>query len=256
MSIGIMSHVFNEAMMVPHWIEHHRPLVEQMLFIDHHSTDNTVELIKSLAPEAIIVTSKLDAFDCSLTDHEVMDVEKEYLKTEWKVCLNITEFLWCKNLLTILEEQGKEFEAVGLRAYMMVDNQEHSLNEPLWKNRTNGYLDNETSMASRRWRYIHRMEHGGYGLGRHNTSHHSTRDVNWNILFAEFAPWPQAMERKLQVQTRIPAHDKAAGSGIQHIQNQQTLEGFYRSELEKTSDLLLDSNFKMNYDSYITNKGQ
>lgn len=256
MNLGILTHVYNEEMLLPHWIEHHLPLVEQMVIIDHHSTDNTVEVIRSLAPEATIVTSRLHEFDASGTDAEVMDVEASHLSTKWKCCLNVTEFLWCKDLPSILEVQGSEYEAIGLRAYMMVDSELNlPLDEPLWKNRTNGYLDNETSLASRRWRYVHRMEHGGYGLGRHNTAHKATRNVDWNILFAEFSPWPQAVERKMQVQTKIPAHDRAAGAGVQHQQSLQTLDNFYRSELSKSSNLLLDKNFKANYDNYINQRG-
>ena len=255
-SIGSVVHIHNEELLIPHWIAHHQHLYEKMVFIDHHSTDMSLELIGAMAPEAIVVPSRLSEFDAQLVDDEVMGVEEEYLNTDYKITSNITEFMWHDDLQGLLYE-NKEFEAIGFKAYMMVDKDlSLPLDGPLWKDRHNGYLDNETALNSRRWRFIHRMEHGHYGLGRHHVNLKDIKNPDWTILFASFSPWPQAIPRKMQIQHRIPERDKRIGSGIQHMQNLQTLDNFYRSELVKSSDLLLDKTFARNYNSYITPRGR
>lgn len=254
-SIGAVCHIYNEATLLPHWIDHHRGMYEEMVFIDHHSTDDSVGIIKDIAPWAKVIPSRLSEFDAQLVDDEVMEVEKEYLSTQYKITSNITEFMWHDDLQGLLEE-NKEFEAIGFKAYMMVDKDlSLPLDGPLWKDRHHGYLDNETALNSRRWRFIHRMEHGHYGLGRHHVNLKDTKNPDWTILFASFSPWPQAIPRKMQIQSRISARDVSAGSGIQHMQNPVTLNNFYQSELAKSSDLLLDKTFARNYSSYINQRG-
>lgn len=254
-SVGAVCHVYNEALLIPHWIDHHRDIYEEMIFIDHHSTDDSVVLIKDIAPWAKVIPSRLSEFDAQLVDDEVMEVEEEYLNTDYKITSNITEFMWHDDLQGLLYE-NKEFEAIGFKAYMMVDKDlSLPLDGPLWKDRHNGYLDNETALNSRRWRFIHRMEHGHYGLGRHHVNLKDIKNPDWTILFASFSPWPQAIPRKMQIQSRISARDVSAGSGIQHMQNPITLNNFYQSELAKSSDLLLDKTFARNYSSYINQRG-
>lgn len=254
-SIGSVVHLRNEEVLLPHWIAHHWPLYDKMVFIDHQSTDMSLEIIRAMAPGAIVVPSRLSEFDAQLVDDEVMEVEKEYLNTDYKLTSNITEFMWHDDLQGLLEE-NKEFEAIGFKAYMMVDKDlSLPLDGPLWKDRHHGYLDNETALNSRRWRFIHRMEHGHYGLGRHHVNLKDIKNPDWTILFASFSPWPQAIPRKMQIQSRISARDVSVGSGIQHMQNPVTLNNFYQSELAKSSDLLLDKTFKRNYDSYINQRG-
>lgn len=254
-SIGAVCHIYNEALLLPHWIDHHRDIYEEVIFIDHHSTDDSVVLIKDIAPWAKIIPSRLSEFDAQLVDDEVMEVEKEYLNTQYKITSNITEFMWHDDLQGLLEE-NKEFEAIGFKAYMMVDKDlSLPLDGPLWKDRHHGYLDNETALNSRRWRFIHRMEHGHYGLGRHHVNLKDIKNPDWTILFASFSPWPQAIPRKMQIQSRISARDVSVGSGVQHMQNPVTLNNFYQSELAKSSDLLLDKTFARNYSSYIDQRG-
>lgn len=250
-SLGLVTHVWNEEVLLPHWIRHHLPLADDCIIIDHGSTDSTLDICKELAPHWRVVPTKLPAFDAHLLDAEVQETEL-LLSTEWKMALNVTEFLFHSTLRTLMEE-FKDYDAIGFKAYMMVDKVlDLPLDAPLWQNRTFGYMDDGSAMNSRRGRYMHSHDHGHYNLGRHGTSfpRHIESD-DWNILFASFSPWPQAIKRKLQIQERIPLSDKQNGFGIQHLQNTQTLNNFYLQELAKSSDLLLDSNFKMNYDYFV-----
>lgn len=252
--VSIACHIHNESLLLPHWIDHHLNLYDFVTFIDHQSTDNPQGIISSMAPHWKIIPSRLSEFDAQLVDDEVMEIETSF-KTNWRGASNITEFMWHDDLQGLLEE-NKEFEAIGFKAYMMVDKDlSLPLDGPLWKDRHHGYLDNETALNSRRWRFIHRMEHGHYGLGRHHVNLKDTKNPDWTILFASFSPWPQAIPRKMQIQSRISARDVSAGSGIQHMQNPVTLNNFYQSELAKSSDLLLDKTFARNYSSYINQRG-
>lgn len=254
-SLGLVTHVWNEEMLMPHWINHHLPQCEDAIIIDHNSSDRTVEICRELAPHWRVVQTKLAEFDAHLLDQEVQEIEL-LLNTDFKMTLNVTEFLFCKDLPAIMEEH-KDKEAIGFRAYMMVDKDlDLPLDEPLWKNRTHGYLDNWSAMNSRRERYMHSHDHGHYNLGRHGCTFSNIIDSSsWNILFASFSPWPQAVNRRLMIQTKQSQRDILQGSGIQHRQSPETLNNFYQSELAKSKDLLLtDSNFKAHHDFFYPDK--
>lgn len=252
MNLSLLTHVWNEEILLPHWLEHHLALAETGIIIDHGSTDKTLEILSTLPKGWRVEKTKLEWFDAHLLDEENKFYE-EQLTGDWKGILNITEFLWHEDLPGLVKDYGKTYDALGFRAFMMVDNKlDLPLDEKLWKNRTNGYLDDDSSIASRRWRFIHNQPHGQYALGRHGTSiEKQARNLDWNILFAAFAPWPQAVKRKMQVQERIPPHNKAGGLGIQHLQNPETLNNFYLQELSKSSDLLQNERFLKGYQRYI-----
>lgn len=252
-TLGLVTHFYNEEILLPHWIKLHREIVDDCILIDYASTDNSREIIKSLAPSYWrVVDSRNEVFDPWKVDDEVEEWELE-LRTDWKFCLNVTEMLWCKDLKQIMEDnRGKD--AIGFKSYMMVDsNLNLSLDEPLWKNRTNGYLDDGSAVNSRRGRFMHSHNHGHYNLGRHGTPFPDiVTDDNWNLIFASFSPWPQAVGRKMQIQTKADPTQLAQGFGLQHRQTLETLDAFYKQELSKSNDLLLDKNFKINYDHYIS----
>jgi hypothetical protein len=254
MAIGIVSHFYNEEMLLPYFIRHYKPLVEEAIMVDHKSTDTSREIIKSLAPDWKIVDTKLKHFDAHELDAEVQEHETQ-LKTTWKFSPNVTELIFCKDLKDILEEHGKDFDAIGLRAYMMVDPEEIPLpsDGPIFKDRTWGYLDDESALASRRWRYIHKKEHGAYALGRHGVGiEKQTRSEDWNILFLHFSPWPQSLARKSQILGKRSPSDIAGGLGIQHGTEDQ-IKAIYEQEKPKARDLLLDKKFKEQYDYYTLN---
>ncbi len=259
-NLCILTHVYNEEMLIVPWMKHHSMFARELIVIDHHSTDKTVELVNKYAPYLYdkykVVTTKLDCFDAALVDQEVMELETTR-ESEWVFTLNVTEFIWHFDLPYLLENTSAD--AIGFRAFMMVDPVSRCPKEPsdlsgfIWHNRTYGYRDDGSALASRRARFMHRKEHGSYALGRHgvNIPNHDFQE-HYNILFAHFSPWPESRQRKLQIQDRIPLKDKQAGSGIQHLQTPESLNGLYWHELTKAKDLLTtDQDFAKNYNRYL-----
>lgn len=252
-SLAILTHFYNEEVLLPHWIDQHKDLADECIMVNHGSTDSSLEIIKALAPSHWkVVDTKLTDFDAAANDQEIMEWEKT-LKTDFKFTINLTEFIFCKDLKQIMEEY-KDKDAIGFKAYMMVDKDLNlPLDEPLWKSRTHGYLDNGSAVNSRRGRYMHTHPCGNYNTGRHSTTFSNTvAQDDWNILFASFSPWPQAQARKLQIQTKmVPEKSFHLAQGVQHAQTKESLEVFYQQELAKSSDLMLDTNFKLQYDAYM-----
>ena len=69
--LSLISHIRNEALLLPHWIAHHRPMFDAATIIDYASTDDSLDIIRTLAPEWRIVRSQNVDFDANDADFEV-----------------------------------------------------------------------------------------------------------------------------------------------------------------------------------------
>lgn len=258
MSLGLVSHFFSESLLLPFWIKHHRNLVDQAVLINHDSTDNSVEIIKELAPKSWrIVNTRLPDFNAALNDREV-EFWETALTTKYKVALNTTEFLWKKDLVQYLDslEVFKDFKyrAIGMRAFVLVDDKERDyidLAEPLYKERHHGYKD---IYGHRRWRFIHKETHGHYHTGRHGTNLPAAYDSDLFLLYYSLSPWPQCLERKLQIQTRIPESDKRMRLGFSHITTESELRKIY--EGAEKNNLLELPEFNEQYNYFVDSYGR
>lgn len=117
----LISHFYNEEMLLPYWIKHHKQIFDHAILINHGSTDRSFDIIKEMAPEWDVIDSSLKEFDALLTDFEVEKVEEKI--RGWKVCLNTTEFL-----VGSLKEVISKYSSLGIksiypRAMVMVDNE-------------------------------------------------------------------------------------------------------------------------------------
>lgn len=237
-TLGGVCHIYNEQDLLPHFIKHHINLFDDFYVIDHHSTDFSWDIVETLAPNWKIVESSLPNFDAVKNDHEVMGYEKR-LNTDWKFALNVTEFIWKPNFKSWLSQfNKKEYKALGLKSVYLVDDQEREMKtNPLWLDRHHGYID---IYDHRRYRYVHNQEHGNYHVGRHSTCLPANHFDDTFLLYFGFSPWPQCIDRKLSIQTRIPRSDIQHGLGWEHILNEQTLR-LRREEKLKISYNLLDN---------------
>jgi hypothetical protein len=251
MKLSLLTHSFNEKLLLPAWLNHHSKIFDEIVIIDHATTDGSMDWVRENYPEVKITPTSLSDFNATLNDQECMKHEEETLTGDWKMILNITEFMFTPHLREVIK-QNEDVEALGFRAYFLVDKElNQPLETPIFKGRTHGFLDPGGVLASRNWRYIHRAPNGRYSCGRHSTHLTHRESFDWNILFFSMSPWPQAVERKLQVQIRIPLIDKQGGLGIQHIQTPESLDRAYKDLLGSSGDLLLDERFKKYYDHYI-----
>ena len=87
----LLCHFYNEAYMLPWFLNHHKQIFDHGVMIDYHSTDSSVEIIKEICPTWTIITSRNPDFQADTIDTEVNDIEAGI--EGWKICLNVTEQL-------------------------------------------------------------------------------------------------------------------------------------------------------------------
>ena len=50
MKTTVITHFWNEEILLPYWLKHHLELFDHGILINYRSTDKSVEIIKELAP--------------------------------------------------------------------------------------------------------------------------------------------------------------------------------------------------------------
>ena len=225
--ITLISHFYNEETLLPYWIKHHKVIFDHAVLINHGSTDSSVDIIKSMAPEWEIINSTLHEFDALITDFEVQKVEERTIG--WKVCLNTTEFL-----IGPVKETIEHYERLGVksiypRAMIMVDAEPGKKLSPdlsLIEQKSSGIPDNIIyNFLFRRnrlkelvkglfkpgWRHvgrsrlIHCYRIAGYSLGRHGWAHKAKPIDELTICWFGFSPWnEEGIARKLGIEKKLP----------------------------------------------------
>lgn len=239
-----------------HWLSHHGDLFDRIIFIDHGSTDSTLEdirlaqILSFFSAEITVVPSRLTDFHAASNDLEVMEVEKKfYLGDQATFVLNTTEFIWAADFRDKVESHFNRVgpnRALGVGSVIMVDKEPaEDVKFPFWKTRTHGFVD--TYPGVRRKRYFHNAPCGEYGLGRHMTSVPAEDIDDIHLLYLAFSPWPQVRERKLAIQSRIPQADKDIGAGKEHILTPESLEARYQDYLSQSYNLLARHEFAEAY---------
>lgn len=230
MTKTVVSHFFNEEYMLPWWLEHHKKMFDHGIMIDYHSTDESVNIIKSICPDWEIIPSRNHEFGARTADAEVEDIERNI--TGWRVCLNVTEFL-VGNMSTL--DLGKP--SYMIPCMFMVDNQPDTYpdqNIPLVQQKQYG-IHYHDGFRLRRARLIHQDSSISYPLGRHYEEYDNE---DFLILWYGWSPYNDSIRnRKLQIQQKIPESDKMRGFGSQHLMNANTLEETYRNYLSMARDL-------------------
>lgn len=240
------------------WINYHKNIFDFAVLINHHSTDRSVEIASCVMPSHWkIINSRLPEFDAIQNDWEVMDVEREYLpKESWKMALNLTEYIFTPNLASRLAEWGEEYPeslAFGSRAVCLVDREDDpELQRPAFKGRNHGFIDYARGVDGyRRWRFIHKAEHGNYHTGRHGVKMEHTCLPEFLHIHLTYSPWPLCKDRKLQIQTRMPQSDKELGRGYQHLVDEEGLEIKRNEFLAQSYDLFEDELYSRYYKEIV-----
>lgn len=230
----VITHFFNEAYLLPWWLDHHTKLFDNGILIDHGSTDDSVDICRTLAPHWKVVKSRLTHFDAWLTDFEVMGYEFDL--QGWKVALNTTEFIISNPGLDEIERFLKEEGRKGIAAsgLTMIDKEpgvEPRQDLPLIPQKPWAIDDNR---FNRRWmrqalgypkavlrnRFYHCHPTGMYHAGRHSSfsTDWKQRTPNIMVLHYGYSPWNEKfLRRKQQIATKIPEEDRVRGYGWQHF---------------------------------------
>jgi hypothetical protein len=201
--------------------------------INYASTDNSVSIIKQTCPEWTIINSRNHFFDAKLIDDEVMDIESTV--AGWKTCLNTTEFL--VGDYSIMNEVADQ--EIIAPCFIMVDSQpdnQPTYSKSLIEQKHCGIHYHGRDPLARRPRLIHNKNRVTYPLGRHYPDHNTEK---LKVLWYGWSPFNnKTLDRKLQIQDRIPEADKARGFGSQHIADEHKLNAiFYKDYFPFAVDL-------------------
>lgn len=232
----IISHFYNEEYLLPYWLNHHKRIFKNGIMIDYDSTDDSVNIIKTICPNWTIIKSSNREFGAHSVDREVMSIEESI--SGWKMILNTTEFLIVSELDSILSKY-KSPTMLSSKGAMLAGIAE----SPDIRNIKFGNISNK----HRRNRKIHNFINGAYDTGRHDSGHPSIEEEMYTVWYRYF-PWNyETKKRKLQIQTRIPQQDKILRLGFQHIVTSDELDTEYERNLNDTYDLFSDPDFKSTY---------
>lgn len=235
----LISHFYNEEYLLPYWLDHHKRIFDSGVLINYGSTDNSIQIIKDICPNWFIVDSRNQEFHSYSIDNEVMQIESQI--KGWKMTLNTTEFLITDGLSDILNkyQETTMLETHGIAAVGVFES-------PSILNVNYGHFN-----AHQRRRKIHNHSDGAYVVGRHESNHHSIRENFYTVWYEMFPYNSQTINRKLQIQNKIPVSDKNLGLGVQHLTSAEKLGGIYSDRMRDKQDLFSDENFKSVFNGMI-----
>jgi hypothetical protein len=232
--ITVISHIWNEAFLLPYFIRHYLPIVDRALVFDYGSVDGSVEIIRDMAPDWEVRPSRNELFDAIACDAEVMAAEEEF--SGWKFVANITEFLVHKDLRYFLRNLSAS--AVWSYHISFVDLPEHVsdhiTDEPLYFQKRYG----NRGSGNLRGRMIHRERNGQYGPGRHDSqlAERSTPDESLFLCYFVLCPLKHLWHRRLATQTMVPKSDIDRGWGVHHVTSGLDLKAFYLESVMSSYD--------------------
>lgn len=262
MKTTLISHFYNEEFLLPHWIEHHKPMFDNVVMINYKSTDRSVEIIRDMAPDWKIVNSCNMFFDEPHIGHEVERIETEF--NGWKIVLNTTEFLFHPDIRSYAESlEHKNKIGIRTNGVILVDRPEERsiVQKPLCLTKTFGYMESDvlikpstTGYASRsRSRLFHRNRSGLYRAGRHDNHVTNEIDNEFILLWFGWAPFDKVKYRKLQIQHKVSIQQKINDPAWArlYVIDEQKLEKMFFQETSRSYNLLEHPIYKQAYDRYL-----
>ena len=211
----LITHIFNEEYLLPFWLEHHKNMFDELIVIDYHSTDKSLDLCQTIWPGCKIITTCNNCFDAEKIDIEVMDIENGIEGI--KIALNTTEFLFCNIPIKYIFRDQPHPISYSINAVSPYSCNNYDITNifELFHNLLNTDVVYHNDRGSR---YIHNYPNGKYGIGRHITNNYSKHTNNAHIVWFGYYPMnDNLMKRKLQIQQNIPQRDKNRGFGFQHL---------------------------------------
>lgn len=220
MKSTVICHFFNEEVLLPTWLTHHRKLFDHGIMIDYASTDKSCDVIRSLCPSWEIRQSRNGCFEAQAVDDEVMDIEKEINGV--KLALNVTEFLFINPSTSLSNIINQPTMIVNIPVHVGLDDENSGVDMSDHKSCLTSIKYIEKARTWRGSRYMHTHEHGNYSLGRHFTHHQNLTCFDHNDIFIIWLGFmgfdsEKIQQRKFQIQHRIPESDRVQRLGIEHF---------------------------------------
>lgn len=211
MATTVITHIYNESYLLPIWIRHHREKFDHGIILDYGSTDNPREIVQELAPHWEFRDTGLNSFQAEVLDSVINSIEKRTVGT--RIVLTVTEFLLGQPKLA-----ERRYLIPQVLLVNMDDDIQFDPQQPFHKQVTWG-LGSDTESTGPWWsRSMHQAptNYGSDGsmTGRH---YHGIDNGPYLIYRVSNCYVSQAMlDRRLQIQHRIPEADKARQMGVQH----------------------------------------
>ncbi len=209
MTSTIVTHVYNEEFLLDSWIRHHRDVFDHGIVVDFNSTDQSMDVVKELAPHWTIVQSPLLEFSAEPLDRLIESIERELSGT--RMTLTVTEFL-LGNPRELLSEQ---LIVPSIDLINMPFDPPFNPDLPWHEQRVHGIHYKSTSKfrSNLRGRSIHKIN-VNYPVGRHFDG-----SIGGSMLIYRVAGClvnEKMIERRLQIQSKIPVSDVLKNYGVQH----------------------------------------
>jgi hypothetical protein len=239
--LTLLCHFRNEEVYLPYWLHHHTRLFDHGVMIDYASTDDSVKIIRNLAPSWEVRPSRNAMFHSVSIDAEVMDIEREF--AGWKMCLNVTEFLMHDDLRGFVSEFERTHpDAPGLvtTGFIIQDTPEQVgrplTDEDLWDQRHFGCPEPDPfhGVTDRR-RLLHRAEHGAYRIGRHANHVSMLQEPPLYLFWYGWCPLELKLKRNKSTKPMVPSSDW----GSHHVRADEEIREIWRAKyLPRCGDLL------------------
>lgn len=208
----VITHFYNEEYLLPWWLEHHKKYFDFGVMIDYASTDDSVAIIKETCPHWQVLPSGNAEFDASLCDHEIMFVERQI--TGWRIALTTTEFLVgnLDKLMTDTPERA-QWKIPGIRFTEWDPSGYLDPSKVLWEQLHTG-ISYRSDPIAHQCRSLHNFNDLEYSPGRHFMPFNTEDALVFH--YAHCIVGEPMLKRRLQIQHRISAYDKAHGLGQHH----------------------------------------
>jgi hypothetical protein len=205
----IVTHVFNEKFLLESWLKHHREIFDEGIVIDFESTDDSLDVIRDLAPHWKVVNSPIKLFSAEPLDRLVESIESEL--DGIRMTLTATEFL----IGNPRELSGNQLIIPSVDLVNMPFDVPFDESLPWHEQRRHGihYQSTTKYRNNPRGRSIHDFDLD-YPLGRHYEGQHGGPMLIYRV--AGCLVNEEMIARKLQIQDKIPKSDIEKGYGFQH----------------------------------------
>lgn len=200
----ILTHIYNEEQLLPLWLEHHSKYFDRGIVVDFASTDNSRKII-SKYPKFEIYDSTIEMFDAARLDKMMIEFEKEVKGT--RIVLNTTEFL-----LGNPKKAKRDLFIPSVSLLNMETDLPFDWSKQFFEQRKYG-ISFENYFQYRRSRIL-AQNLPNYPIGRH--FEHVDSDDFIIVHVGECLVNQKMIDRKLQIQHKIPDSDKDQGLGRQH----------------------------------------
>jgi len=241
----VITHFYNEEYLLPWWLDHHKKYFDHGILIDYDSTDRSVEICKDICPSWQIVKSVNKEFGAWQIDAEVMEYEKQF--AGWRIALNVTEFL-VGPVNELMHDRNERTQYLIPSVTFFDWNPIGTLNQslPLWEQKTQG-ISYKTDFMARRARSLHNFNDIRYDAGRHFSQFNCENVCIFH--YANCISSPEMVNRRLQIQTKIPQADILRNMGHQHHNHGKgmTLDSLKEFNDRESSKVLDYSNFITQY---------